>query len=58
MDLRLIAHYVDKGRFPNEVINLPYYERILAFACILQNHEDDINEKVDLNPFLKRKGRR
>ncbi|KAI3344991.1 hypothetical protein ACTFIN_01510 [Clostridium cagae] len=55
MDFRIIAHYVDKGKFPNEIINLPYYEKMVAYACILQNHNEDIEEKVALNPFLKRK---
>ena len=57
MDFRLIAHYVDKGKFPSEVINLPYYEKLVAFACILQNHEDSINESIDLNPFWERKNK-
>lgn len=55
MDLRLISHYVDKGKLPSEVINLSYLERTLALACILQNQHERLDEKIALNPFLEKK---
>ena len=59
-DLRVIQHYIDRGRFPDEIkehlLNADYYDRVVTYACILHKHNEDIDEKLFLHGF-KKKGR-
>ena len=49
--------YLNHGHTLDELLNLGYYERQFYIAAAEKFHEDDINEKIDLNPLWKRKKR-
>lgn len=51
----MIAYYLDKGHPLKELLNLDYYEKLFYKACMLKNKEEDIDEKISLNPFIKKK---
>ncbi|WP_205448294.1 hypothetical protein [Clostridium botulinum] len=51
----MYAWYLNKGHDLQKLLNLGYYEKMFYIAAMQQTHEEDIEEKVALNPFLKRK---
>ena len=51
----MYAWYINKGHTLQELLNLGYYERMFYIAAMYKLHDEDIDEKIDLNPFLKRK---
>ncbi len=51
----MYAWYINRGHTLNELLNLGFYERMFYIASMEKAHKDDIEEKIALNPFLKRK---
>lgn len=51
----MIAYYLDRGHTLNELLNLDYYSKIFYLSSMLANHEEDIEEKIALNPFIEKK---
>ena len=52
----MIAYYLDRGHTIKELLSLSYYEKLFMKACMLKNKEEDTDEKIILNPFIKKKG--
>ena len=51
----MIAYYLDRGHSIKELLSLSYYEQLFMTAAMLKNKEEDTDEKIALNPFLKKK---
>lgn len=51
----MIAYYLDKGHTIKELLGLSYYEKLVHIACAEQMHDEDLDEKIELNPFVKKK---
>jgi len=51
----MIAYYLDKGHSIKELLGLSYYEKLFYKAAMLKNKEENVDEQIALNPFLKKK---
>jgi len=51
----MIAYYLDRGHSLEYLMNLGYYEKIIFQASMFKNKVEDMDEKIALNPFLKKK---
>lgn len=51
----MLAYYLDRGHTLNELLNLDYYSKLFYISAMLSNHEEDIEEKIALNPFIEKK---
>jgi hypothetical protein len=51
----MIAYYLDRGHTIKELLNLGYYENLFMIACMLKNKEENLDEKIALNPYIKKK---
>ncbi|MGE5627831.1 MAG: hypothetical protein ACM3X7_06905 [Solirubrobacterales bacterium] len=46
---------MDRGHTLENLLSLGYYEKLFYIACMLKNKEEDTDEKITLNPFLKKR---
>lgn len=51
----MISYYLDRGHTIQELLGLSYYERLYHIASMELNHEEDLDEKIALSPFIKKK---
>lgn len=51
----MIAYYLDRGHTIQELLSLSYYEKLFYKAAMFKNKEEDLDEKITMNPFLKKK---
>lgn len=51
----MISYYIDRGHEIKELLGLSYYERLFYIASMELNHEEDLDEKISLNPFIRKK---
>ncbi|CUU47343.1 hypothetical protein [Clostridium beijerinckii] len=51
----MLAYYINKGHDLQKLIDLGYYEKMFYIASMHKLHDEDIDEKIALNPFLTRK---
>lgn len=54
----MISYYLDRGHPLNPqkgLLDLSYYEKLFYIASMELNHEEELDEKIALNPFIKKK---
>jgi len=51
----MIAYYLDRGHPIKELLSLSYYENLFYKAAMLKNKEENLDEKIALNPFVEKK---
>ncbi|WP_238948859.1 hypothetical protein [Clostridium sp. YIM B02569] len=51
----MLAYYINKGHDLQKLIDLGYYEKMFYIASMHKLHDEDIDEKIALSPFLTRK---